>query len=224
MESARRDERSAQDAVADKQWFVIERWQEYAGEARANLLRICGIALFYAIELLNFYGLHLGPIDLPAGVDADFHRAVTALSVAWTMMALATLVCLQIRFFPRWLKYATTLGDVLMLTTILMIADGPRSPLVVGYFLLIVLATLRFQLSLIWCATVASMACYLWLSMYASQVTELGSREISVPLYATLIVLLAIALTGVVLGQVIRRVRAMAEDFGRMSRSGGGQS
>lgn len=220
METARHEERAAQANSADRQWFVIERWQEYAGEARANLLRICGIGLFYAIELLNFYGLHVGPIELPVSVDAGFHQAVTALTVAWTMMALATLVCLQIRFFPRWLKYATTLGDVVMLTTILMIADGPRSPLVVGYFLIVVLATLRFQLLLIWCATVASMACYLWLSWFAIA-AEIEGRDITVPAYYQLIVLLAIALTGVVLGQVIRRVRAMAEDFQRLSRSGG---
>ena len=75
-------------ATADRQWFVIERWQEYAGEARANLLRIAGIAAFYVVELINFHGLHIGSIDLPVSVDVQFHQKVTALAVAWTMVAL----------------------------------------------------------------------------------------------------------------------------------------
>lgn len=210
-------------SAADRQWLVIGRWQEYAGEARANLLRIAGIGSFYVIELVNYHGLHLGPIDLPATVDLEFHQQMTALAVAWTMMALATLVCLRLRIFPDWLKYATTLGDVALLTTILMVADGPRSPLVVGYFLIIVLATLRFQLRLIWCATLASMMGYLWMAAVARLHASLGDTpDLSVPVYYQLIMLLALALTGIVLGQVIRRVRAMAEDLSRRLSRGQG--
>lgn len=200
-------------ATADRQWTVIGRWQEYAGEVRANLLRIAGIGGFYFIELLNYYGLHLGPLDLPASVDLGFHRTMTAIVVAWTMMSLATLLCLQLRIFPAWLKYATTLGDVVLLTTTLIIADGPRSPLIVGYFLIIVLAGLRFQLPLVWCATIASMLGYLWVAWLARMPDLIMRRDLSVPGYYQLIMLLALLLTGVVLGQIVRRVRAMAEDL-----------
>lgn len=210
--------------VADRQWLVIGRWQEYAGEARANLLRIAGIGSFYAIELINYHGLHLGPLDLPATVDLAFHEKATALVAAWTLMALATLVCLRLRIFPDWLKYFTTLGDVVLLSLMLMMADGPRSPLVVGYFLVIALATLRFQVRLIWCTTVASMIGYLWVALWA--VFRADSNlvpDLSVPRYYQLIMLLALALTGIVLGQVIRRVRAMAEDLSRrLQRAAGG--
>jgi hypothetical protein len=139
---------------------------------------------------------------------------MTAIVVAWTMMSLATLLCLQLRIFPAWLKYATTLGDVVLLTTTLMIADGPRSPLVVGYFLVIPLAALRFQLPLVWCATVASMLGYLWIAWLSEMPgTPLENRGLAVPGYYQLITLLALFLTGVVLGQIVRRVRAMAEDL-----------
>jgi hypothetical protein len=141
---------------------------------------------------------------------------MTALAVAWTMLALGTLLLLRLRIFPAWLKYATTLGDVVLLSTILSIADGPQSPLVVGYFLIIALATLRFQLRLIWCATAAAMIGYLWVVWLAVLQSGLPrQRDLTVPVYQQLIMLLALALTGVVLGQVIRRVRAMAEDFSR---------
>ncbi|HVA47833.1 MAG TPA: hypothetical protein VNH11_15805 [Pirellulales bacterium] len=43
------------------------------------------------------------------------------------------------------------------MTPVLMLADGPRSPLVVGYFLVVLLAGLRFSLWLVWCATCGSL-------------------------------------------------------------------
>lgn len=197
--------------TGDRDWFIVGRWQDFAGEARANLLRIAGIAAFYVIELINYYGLHLGPLEIPATVDRPFHAVVTALAVAWTMVALATQLCLQIRIFPVWLKYVTTGCDIALLTTILTVADGPRSPLIVGYFLVVVLSTLRFQLPLVWFATVGSMAGYIWLLGFAQWFA--GDRDLTVPRYYQLIFLLALALTGVVLGQVIRRVRFLAQEF-----------
>jgi hypothetical protein len=55
--------------------------------------------------------------------------------------------------------------------------------------------------------------------------TVMEGRELSVPGYYQLIMLLALLLTGVVLGQIIRRVRAMAEDLLRRvaAQSEGGQ-
>lgn len=204
----------APSAVADRQWFIVSRWGEYAGEARGNLLRIIGIGAFYAVELLNFHGVDLGV----GAVSEKFHHTVTALAVAWTMVALATLVCLRQGIFPPALKYIVTFCDVLLLTGILMVADGPRSPLVVGYFLILALAALRFQLRLIWFATVASAAGYLIVLGYAKWFairpeSVFGPRELTIPRSSQLIFLLALGLTGIILGQIIRRVKAMAAEF-----------
>ena len=81
-------------ASADRQWFIVGRWQEYEGEARANLLRIIAIGAFYIVELLNYYGLRIGPLEMPKLVEQPFHEAVTALAVVWTMVALGILLCL----------------------------------------------------------------------------------------------------------------------------------
>jgi hypothetical protein len=207
------------EAFADRQWYIVRRWQEYAGEARANLLRIIGIGAFYAVELLNYRGLSLGPIDVPAGVDEQFHKTVTALAVAWLMVALGTLVCLRIHVFPPLLKYATTAADIVLLTTILLVADGARSPLVVGYFLLIVLSSLRFERRLVWCSTLGCIAGYLSVCGYARWMA--ADRDIGVPRYQQLIVLVALSLTGIALGQVIRRARALAEEYAARLASGG---
>jgi hypothetical protein len=195
---------------ADRQWYIVGRWQEYEAEARANLLRIIAIAAFYTIELVNYYGLNLGVIEMPKIRDEPFHQAITALAVAWTMAGLGVLLCLRRYVFPAWLKFISTTCDILFLTAILTVADGPKSPMVVGYFLILAVAALRLNLQLIWFSTAGSLAGFLVLLGYAKWFTD---RDLRVPRYQQLIVLLAIVLTGVILGQLVRRVRAMAEDY-----------
>lgn len=194
----------------ERQWFIVGRWQEFEGEARANLLRIIAIAAFYSVELMNYYGVRLGMIEIPKLAEPSFHRAVTALAVTWTIMALAVLYCQSHRIFPAQVKFFTTAGDLILLTAVLGLGRGPSSPLVSGYFFVIALATLRFSLNLIRFATIGSMLGYLFLLGHAKWFTDGSFR---VPRYHQIIVLLALALTGIVLGQVIRRVRAMAREY-----------
>ena len=198
-------------SVDDRHWFIVGRWQEYEGEARANLLRIIGIAAFYTIELINYHGLNLGFLEIPKveEVDKPFHQAITALSVAWTMVGLGILLCLRRQVFPAALKFISTGCDIVLLTAILTVADGPKSPLVVGYLLVIALSTVRFNLPLVWFSTAGSAAGYIFLLGHAKWFRE-ATR---VPRYHQLMFLLAVLLTGVVLGQVIRRVRSVAQDY-----------
>src|SRR5438067_2368867 len=109
----------------ERQWFIVSRWQELAGEGRANHLRVVAIACFYDVELLNYYALAEGP-------RPGVHLAITALAVAWTMLAAGVHVCLRLRVFPGWLKFLSTGGDILFLTSILILVSGPASPLVVA--------------------------------------------------------------------------------------------
>jgi hypothetical protein len=201
-------------AATDRQWFIVGRWQEYAGEIRANLLRIIAISAFYGIELLNYHGLELGFLNMARAPDLtrEFHAAVTALAVAWTMVAVAVHLCIRQRYFPAALKFASTVLDLLILTGILAIADGPRSPLVVGYFLVIALTTLRFNLSLIRLATLGSICGYVVLLGHDRWFRSPAPAAF-VPRYQQLIVLLALAMTGLILGQVIRRVSSIAREY-----------
>jgi hypothetical protein len=196
----------------DRSWYITGRWQEYEGEARANLLRVIGIGAFYAIELINYHGLNIGFLELSrqADITLDFHRGVTALAVAWTMLGLAIHLCLSRQIFPAALKYVSTGIDLVLLSTILMLADGPRSPLVVGYFLVIALSGLRFNLPLVRTATVGAMLGYLAVCGYAVSHPE---RALRVPRYHQLMMLVALGLAGIVLGQIIRRVRGLADDY-----------
>jgi hypothetical protein len=195
----------------DRPWYIVGRWQEYRGEARANLLRVAAVAAFYVIELINYYGVDLGFIQLPKFRDLAFHETVTAVAAAWVLLGLAVHLSLRMRLLPAALKYISTGLDVVLLTLILMVADGPKSPLIVGYFLIPAMATLRFQLRLVWFATIAVVLGYVWLLGWAIWIESM--RSVRVPRYHELIVVTALALSGIIQGQVIRRVRALAAEY-----------
>jgi hypothetical protein len=208
-------------AQSDRQWHIISRWQAYDGELRGNLLRLIAIAAFYAIHLYDYLSVK-GTLEGPPLEELrHFHKAVTVLAIAWTFVGLAILVCLKRRLFPNWLKYATAGADLLLLTSILSVADGPRSPLVAAYFLVIVVSGLRFSLPLVRCTTIGAMCGYIVLLGLAKWPDRFGrpAVDLRVPRREQLIVLLALALSGVILGQIVRRVRLMAEEFNaRLSR------
>jgi hypothetical protein len=188
------------EPTPDRQWYIAGRWQEFEGESRANLLRVTGIALFYLIELLN-----------RRNVSPEFHSAVTSVAVAWVLVASAVYVALQRRFFPSSLKFVSTGTDLLLYTALLLLADGPRSPLVVGYFLILSLAALRFSLPLVRFATVGALVSYVVVFRQA----RMFRPSLAVSRNYEFIVLAALALCGTTLGQVLRRVRHFAEDYSR---------
>src|SRR5204862_5024610 len=84
----------------DRPWYIVGRWQEYRGEERANLLRLAAVAAFYIIELINYYGVNLGFIQLPKVSDLAFHQTVTAVAVAWVMLGLGVHLWLRLHILP----------------------------------------------------------------------------------------------------------------------------
>src|SRR5262245_13230213 len=124
-------------ATSDRSWFITQRWQAYEAESRANLLRICAIGLFYLIHLWSYFSSqgklpNFGFLQFAdaGAISRQFHIAVTWLAVAWAMFALAILIALQQQFFPRWLPYASTTFDIVMLTCIICLGDVARSALI----------------------------------------------------------------------------------------------
>ena len=215
-------------AASGQHWFIVQRWQAYEAEARANLLRIVGIGAFYVVHLLSYFSSQgrlpqLGFLQLAeAGeVPKQFHILVTLVAVAWAMLALGILLALQQRIFPRWLPYFSTGCDIVLLTTVICLGAAARSPLVTGYFLIQVLATLRLSLPLVWFSTAGCALAYLGVLGCAKWPEQAGITKLTgetavdlrVPRYHQAIVLLAILLTGVMLGQIVRRVRHLAEEL-----------
>jgi len=210
---------AAAGSVSERQWFIVGRWQEYEGEARANLLRIIAIGAFYGLELFNYHVAGQPDLDFTA-----YHKRVTALAVAWTMVSLGILLCLRRQIFPAGLKYVSTSCDLALLTALAAVdhgpnsslPDGPHSALVTVYFLIVALAGLRFSLGLVWFATLGAMLGYLALVGLADAKTSRWfDAQHAVPPVVQLITLVALGLTGIVVGQVVRRVKGMAEEYAR---------
>ena len=207
----------------DRSWIITGRWQQYEGELRANLLRIVAIGAFYLIHLWNYLGSR-GDLPVPGllqlnqggPMDRRFHVLVSLLALAWVAMATSVHLALRNRLFPRWLSTVTTTFDLAFLTGVICIAGGPRSPLVVGYFLVIALAALRFDVRLVRLATIGSALGYVCLLGCARWPATFGRDvkiDIGVPRYHQLVVLVGIVLCGIFTGQVVRRTRRIAEHY-----------
>jgi hypothetical protein len=197
---------TANSKLPDRQWFIVQRWQEYDAEIRANLVRVLAITAFYAVELYNYHVLH--------AVGAPFHRTATIIAVAWTVLALMALASVRTQFLPPWLKYLTTALDILLITVLLVAGVGPQSPLVVGYFVILALAAMRLQLPLIQMATVAVVASYVAvLGICHADWFGNENRDFRVPRHEELIVVVAMIVTGIVLGQIARRTHKLAADY-----------
>ncbi len=204
---------------AERQWHIVGRWEEYEGEGRANLLRLIAVTAFYAIELAHYHGLKLGFFEMPAGgASRRFHLAVTMLVVVWAMLCLGVFLARTQGYFPALLKFVSTGCDLVLLTSVLALGEGTKSPLVLGFFIIQMLACLRFKLPLIWFSTVGAVGCYLYLMGFARWMEE--SQR--VPRFQQLLVLVGLVISGVILGQVIRRVKLLAEDYAQRLRDNQG--
>lgn len=218
-------------STSDRSWFIAQRWQQFEGEARANLLRITAIGTFYLIHLWSYFSSQgklpdWGVLQLAGEgeVGKKFHVMVTLLAIAWSMLAVGVHLSLRARIFPTWISLVSTLGDVVFLTSMLLISNGPKSPLLVGYFLIIALASLRFDLWLVRVTTVATTVGYLCLLGYAKWPATFGrdaTVDLTVPRYHQMIFLVGLALTGIIMGQVVRRVRLLTQQSFSRSESEG---
>jgi hypothetical protein len=81
---------------------------------------------------------------------------------------------------------------------------------------IIALAALRFSLGLVWFSTLGAMAGY-WLlvGLEDAKTSSWFDNKHAVPIVTQLVTLLSLGLTGIVIGQVVRRVRNLAEEFAR---------
>lgn len=206
-------DRASNDQATSDAWFVAQRWQSLDGEYRANYLRIASLVSFYVIHLLQHYR-PLGIFESQIPTDRFFHVALTLIVATWLLMSLAIDFCLRHRRFPTATPFLTTGIDVALLTSILCLGGGQQSPLVFAYALILVLSAIRFNLRLVQATTAAVIFGYLILMVLGRWPDAFTGKQIGVvPRYAQCITLLTLGITGVMLGQMVRRVKIMAEHF-----------
>lgn len=202
-------------------WHVTSRLAALRGEERANGLRLLGVAVFYAIEVLNYRGLAVGPLEIPhvAGVDARFHAMATALTVAWLSVAAMVALATKNRIFPPALQYFSSGADILLTGAVLTLADGPRSPVLALLFLIIALAGLRLDKRLVIFTTVGA------LLAYGASLLEVASfrTELAVPAHWQITTAAALALLGVVVWQTLEQAQRAVKAYAALERSGDGE-
>jgi len=201
----------SEPAASPSPWHVTRRLASLRGEERANALRVLGVAVFYAIEVLNYRGLAVGPIQIPRveGVDEAFHAASTALAVAWVAVAAAVLVAIKNQIFPPILKYLSTTADLILMTAVLTLADGPRSPMLLVLFLIVVLAGMRLERRLVAFTTAGAVLGYL----FSVGEVLLRRPDLRVPAHWQITTVAALVLCGVVVTAILVEVRRAVEAY-----------
>lgn len=197
------------------QWRIVALWQRYDGEIRSAILRIVAVAILYGCQLA------IMQLAAPSDDLKRFHRIATYACGAWILATLAAVVAIQARVFFRLTPYVSTIADLALLTLVAAAGSKTQSPVVVGFFLIVLVAAQRFDLALLWTATLGAMACYMGLVGLAD---EKWFDEIhQTPIIQQLVMVTSLGLAGVMAGQLIRRARPLALEYHRRVTSQGGQ-
>jgi hypothetical protein len=186
----------------DLRWEAALRAEEWAGEVRVNLIRLAAIVAFYGHHVVNYY---LRRLEFPA----SYHLEVTIIASAWALGAAAIHVALARRWKPPSLKYGAVTCDYLLATSLLIFSGGPGSPFLVILPLLIATSALRLNLRLVWASTALALVSYGFLCGHSRWVKP----EFRVPVREHVIFALALAVAGVLAGQVVRQARRLCRDY-----------
>jgi hypothetical protein len=201
--------------MSDERWDDARRLESWAGEVRVNLLRGAALTVFYVHHLLHVYVLRDDP-----QARGIYHAQVTVIVLAWTAAILVLYRCLSVRWVPPALKYVATGWDITLVTALLFVhPDGPRSPLLYLYFVVLAAAPLRLSLPLVWATTLGIMAAALILMGHyvffriGSEAYYAADNPARISRTSQVIFLLAVGAAGLLAGQVVRQARRLVQGY-----------
>jgi len=183
-------------------WTAALRVETWVGELRVNVIRLAAIAAFYGHHLFNRYILKH---EIPPGYTA----AVTGIALAWAFGALAIHIALTNERMPTGLRFVAVGFDMILATALLLLSDGPQSPLVVLLFLVLATSPLRVDLRVVWTATFLALLSYAFVCGHA----KWKRPEWQVPRRQQVIMGLALSAAGFLAGQSARQSRRLAQDY-----------
>jgi len=172
----------------------LQRKETWAGDVKANFIRMVGLALFTINEILNYHVFH--------AVDKKFHVGSILVILIWFIAAIDFHIVLRRHWLARATPYLMPSLDLFLTTWLLFLADGPRSPLVVIYFLIIALSGARLNPAVV--LYTAGAASFGYLSVW--DFTKHQKPEYLVPVYHLVIVILALWLMGIIIAHFLGRV------------------
>jgi serine/threonine-protein kinase len=177
---------------------VAGRLAQWAQQRPALAATVVAFTLFYVNHLFNL-------AQGTEGMGGPFHWKVTGLMLSWLLLAIGFQWLVGRPRFRRLGVYGWSAVEVIMLTELLLVANGPSSGLVIGYFLLIGAAGLRFRMALVWLVTGLAMASYLAVQTEASWLRS--EQALAVPPHTAVIFVLGLAMMGLIQYLLLRRFR-----------------
>jgi eukaryotic-like serine/threonine-protein kinase len=194
------------EVLAARPPSLAQRFWGWTRRQPALASRLGAFGLFYGIETVNF---------LAGTVHRGFHEAVSLVVAVWIVVSI---VCQRLLESRRWsfpARYVWGTFDSLALLTILLLADGVASSLVIGYPLIIVASGLWFRVRFVWLITLLSLLSYgvLVLDFYYRR------PELQQMIYAGIdrhaIFAVALVVLGSVVSYLVQRVRILSSFYGR---------
>lgn len=189
---------------------AVQRVWSWSRREPALALRLAALAGFYVVELVN-YAINRNSLEF-----RSFHLKISAVMTVW---AVVSVVLQQGLKSPRWSMYACFLWgtlDALLLTGVLLIADGVASPLVVGYFLLIAGSGLWFRVRFVWYMTLLLLVSYSLLIVHFYGFWEPQiARQFNLKWDRHVLFIVAMLVMANIVGYLVDRVRALSSFYGQ---------
>jgi hypothetical protein len=175
----------------------LTRREAWAADRRSNAIRLAAVGVFVINEFINYHLLKV--------VDLRFHVGSLLIAGIWVLSTGLFTILLREHIWPRAISYVIVSTDVLLLTWLLLLADGPKSPLLVLYFLVIALSGTRVDPKV--CLYTAGAAALGYGAVL--EFTKRQKPEFLVPPYHAVIVALALLLMGVVMAHLVGRALSL---------------
>jgi len=188
---------------------VVQRLVGWVRRQPALASRLGALGVFYGVDTVNgFYGL----------VPWGFHWKISSIIGIW---AFASILCQRVlvrRHGEISMCYAWGLIDSAALLSVLLVANGAASPLIVGYPLLIVGSGLWFRVRFVSFMTLLSLLSYgiLVIDFYAWRAEEL-QRVVQTQVDRHVIFAVTLVLIGLVVAYLVDRVRTLSNFYGRQA-------
>jgi len=178
----------------------LQRRQTWAGDRTANRIRLVVLAIFAINECINYFALHV--------VDQRFHHGSLLIVAMWFLCAGIFAWMLRRHYLPRSSPYIMVSVDLLWITWLLFLADGPKSPLVGIYFLIIALTGMRLNPRVSFYSGIAAVVGYLSVLEFV----KTKAPQFMIPRFQETIVMLSLLSMGIIMAHLGSRVLALFEE------------
>jgi serine/threonine-protein kinase len=132
------------EAIVARPLGPLGRAGRWARRRPALAATLVALALFYTNHLASLYVLQL------PGEAGAFDLFTTGLVLLWALGAAVFQHLSRRLHHSPVVTYGWATMDVLLFTGFLLVADGPRSSVLIGYPLLVAGTALRFRVGLVW--------------------------------------------------------------------------